>query len=99
MSRTRSTNILLLLVLFALLANLAVSIGRPPAAFAVKKSDVSSDATNVADRVALDRVLGGIGPAMREMARSNQEVASAIREHARATERIARAIQQAGDGQ
>lgn len=96
MTRSRSTNLLLLLVLAALLANLAVAVARPPAAYAIKKSEVSEEAQRVSERVAMDRVLGDIGPAMREMAQSNREVAQAIREHARSTERIARAVQTAG---
>ena len=96
MTRTRSTNLLLLLALVALVANLVVSLARPPAAYAIKKSAVSEDAKRVSDRVAMDRVLGGIAPAMRDMAQSNRAVAQAIREHARATERIARAVQAAG---
>lgn len=96
MSRTHTTNVLLVLVLLALIANVVVSVARPQAAFAVRKSDVAQEAEEVAERVALDRVLGDIGPAMREMAASNREIAEAIREHSRSTERIARAIQSAG---
>ena len=96
MSRTKTTNILLVLTLIALVANLVLTFARPPAAYAVRKSDVSTQAEEVSSRVAMDRVLGDISPAMREMAASNREVATAIREQARATERIARAIQEAG---
>lgn len=97
MSRSTSTNILLTLVLLALLANLVVLLTRPTAAYAVRKSEVSEEAVQVSDRVALDTVLGGIAPAMREMAHSNQEIAAAIREHARATERIAQAVREGAD--
>jgi len=93
MSRTQTTNVLLVLVLIALVANLVLSIARPEPAYAVRKSEISQEAQEVADRVALDRVLGDIGPAVRDMAASNRLIADAIRDHARATDRIARAIQ------
>ena len=99
MSRTRSTDILLILVLIALVANIIVAFARPPAAYAVRKSGVAEEAQEVADRVAMDSVLGDIGPSVREMANSNREIAQAIREHARSTERIARAIQSSGRAQ
>lgn len=93
MSRTQTTNILLVLVLLALTANLFVTLAGPRPAYADKKSGVSQEAVGVSNRVALDRVLGDIGPAVREMASGNRDVAEAIREHARATREIARAIQ------
>lgn len=96
MSRTQTTNLLLTLVVLALLANLVVMLTQSQPAYAVRKSDIATEATDVANKVAMDRVLGDIGPAVREMARSNQEVAGAIREHARATREIARAIEKAG---
>lgn len=99
MSRTRTTNILLVFVLVALVANVFVTLARPPAAFAVDKGQrrqgVAVEAQQVSERVAMDRVLGDIAPAVREMAAGNRAVAEAIREHARATRDIARAIQAA----
>ncbi len=93
MPRTQTTNILLVLVFLALTANVIVTLFRPLPAYAVRKSEVAEEAVGVSNRVAMDRVLGDIGPAVREMANGNREMAQAIRDHARATREIARAIQ------
>ena len=97
MSRTRTTNILLALVVLALAANLLVTFMRSDAAHAVekgqRKSGVAAEAVATSERVAADRVLGQIAPALRDVAQGNRAIAEAIRDHARATREIARAIQ------
>lgn len=100
MARSRTTNVLLALVLIALIVDIAVTLAKPTPALAergVQKGEVAAQAQATADQVNNARVLGDIASALREVASSNKDIASAIREHSRATDRIARSVQSVAD--
>ncbi len=92
MKSSKLTNVLLALVFLALVANILIPIFRAKEAVAVvgaSSVSPSEAAAEVADKIAPDRLAAEVAGGLRDIAQSNQQIASAILEHARSNENIA----------
>lgn len=97
MTTGRLTNVLLLLVFLALVANLLVPVFKTQDAGAVVVSpDSVSPAVRAAEvdaKLAPDRLTGELAAALKDIADADQQIAVAILEHSRSNENIAYALE------
>ncbi|RJP70780.1 MAG: hypothetical protein C4532_08855 [Candidatus Abyssobacteria bacterium SURF_17] len=93
MKSTRTTNVLLVLVILALLANVLVPMLQTREAEAVGQDAASpSQVAATAQNVALEKVGRVVADGLAQIAQSNQQIANAILEHSRTNEHIADAL-------
>lgn len=93
MKSAKTTNVLLVLVILALLANVLAPMLQGVQAEAVGQdakspAEVAAEARNVAFEKVAAEVAGGLA----QIAQSNQQIANAILEHSRTNEHIADAL-------
>ncbi len=101
MKSGKFTNILLLLVLFALMANLLMPFWKPKEAAAVVPSRPDNVApaviaAEVDEKIAPDRLTAELAAALRDIASANREIATAIQEDAHSSADIAYALDKIG---